>query len=185
LAAWVFYGLSAYEKPSQFERVVQAFIFTLAVQFFVSLFGIIYPFEKFDGDKGANFTIYIETVVSVVFAFLVGFSFAVIANKDWIHKILRKLNLTEQTSYPSEWFGVLTTQKTYIVLHLHDERRLYGWPKEWPQTSEKGHFLIIQASWIEENGQEIYLGDKGVDGILIAVSEVKWVEFIGGIEKNG
>ncbi|WP_425032221.1 hypothetical protein [Pelagibius sp.] len=37
LAAWVFYGLTAHQKPSQFERVIQALIFTLIVQAIVSL----------------------------------------------------------------------------------------------------------------------------------------------------
>ncbi len=32
LAAWVFYGLTSHPKPSQFERVVQALIFTLIIQ---------------------------------------------------------------------------------------------------------------------------------------------------------
>ena len=35
LVAWVLYGLTPHQKPSQFERVVQALIFTLAVRVLV------------------------------------------------------------------------------------------------------------------------------------------------------
>jgi len=32
LSAWIFYGFTAFEKPNQFERVIQALIFTIFVQ---------------------------------------------------------------------------------------------------------------------------------------------------------
>ncbi|OWO67359.1 hypothetical protein B2J67_20175, partial [Vibrio cholerae] len=32
VSAWVFYSLTSYPKPSQFERVVQALIFTIFIQ---------------------------------------------------------------------------------------------------------------------------------------------------------
>ena len=32
LVAWVFYGLTSHAKPVQFERVIQALIFTLGVK---------------------------------------------------------------------------------------------------------------------------------------------------------
>lgn len=32
LAAWVFYAFTSYRKPSEFERVIQALIFTLLIK---------------------------------------------------------------------------------------------------------------------------------------------------------
>lgn len=93
--------------------------------------------------------------------------------------------MTEQTSYPSEWFGVFSSYKSYVVLHLEDERRLYGWPKEWPQSAEKGHFFITQPAWlidqsatpnVETEVREYYLGDDGVEGIMVSAKDVKWIE---------
>ena len=67
---------------------------------------------------------------------------------------------------------------TYVVLHLKDERRLYGWPIEWPSDPNKGHFVLELAIWLpdDESGVEIPL--KGVKSIMIDVKDVKWVEFI-------
>jgi len=185
LAAWVFFGLSAYEKASQFERIIQALIFTLAVQFLVALFGIFYSYTLSNNDFNESLPIYLETIVSVISAVLIGLTFALFANKDWIHYFLRYIKITEQTSYPSEWFGAFRQQKRYIVLHLHDERRLYGWPKEWPQSPEKGHFFIVNPSWLTKGKKELYLGNNGVEGILINVEDVKWVEFMKESESNG
>ena len=44
-----------------------------------------------------------ETVVSLLFAVLLGLVFAWVANKDKFHRIARGLGLTVRTSYPSEW----------------------------------------------------------------------------------
>lgn len=37
LVAWVYFGLTSHVKPSQFERVVQALVFTVAVQALVAI----------------------------------------------------------------------------------------------------------------------------------------------------
>jgi hypothetical protein len=34
-------------------------------------------------------------------------------------------------------------------LHLNDERRIYGWPEEWPSDPRAGYFSIAEAEWIE------------------------------------
>ena len=177
-AAWVFFGLSAYEKPSQFERVIQALIFTLAVQFFVSIYAIIYFKESTDLSLNSTLPLYTETVVSVISATFVGLLFALFANKDWLHSILRYFKITKQTSYPSEWFGAFNKRNSYIVLHLKDERRLYGWPQEWPQSPDKGHFYMALASWLANEGDETYLPSVQVDGILINIHDVQFVEFM-------
>ena len=183
-AAWVFFGLSAYEKPSQFERVIQALIFTLAVQFFVSLYAILYFKENADLSLNPTLPLYTETIISVISAVFVGLVFALFANKDWLHGALRYCKITKQTSYPSEWFGAFNKRNSYIVLHLKDERRLYGWPQEWPQSPEKGHFYMALASWLVNNEDETYLPSMQVDGILINIDDVQFVEFMKE-EENG
>ena len=97
------------------------------------------------------------------------------SNNDKLHKKLRDWNVTRETSYPSEWFGTLLKNVTYVVLHLEDERRLYGWPIEWPSEPEKGHFVLEQAGWLEGE-KEIPL--TRVKSIMVNAKDVKWVEFM-------
>ena len=169
--AWIFYALTTYSKPSQFERVVQALIFTLIVQvllFFIKLFAI--PNRYFSWDKN------VELVAPAIVAIFLGFVLSYFSNNDKFHKCLRFCGLTKETSYPSEWFGAFLENVTYVVLHLKGERRLYGWPKEWPSDSEEGHFLLQDASWVKDDGQQIPL--LGVSSILIAAKDVEFVEFM-------
>lgn len=174
LAAWVFYGLTSHPKPSQFERVVQALIFTLVVQAVTYGLG-----EALHAGGWAVSTAGLDTgsgvATSVVSAFVVGAVFAFGANSDLAHRGCRKIGITRETAYPSEWFGAFLKNVTYIVLHFHDERRLYGWPIEWPSEPKQGHFVIQQPSWLTDNGEEPV---TGVESILVDVEDVMWVEFM-------
>ena len=98
------------------------------------------------------------------------------ANNDGAHKRFRKLGLTTRSSFPSEWVGIVSRKMTYVLLHLKDGRRLYGWPREWPNQHDKGHFYIQEPSWILEDGGLIT--PKNVDGLLVSSSSVEWVEFM-------
>lgn len=175
LAAWVFYGFTSHPKPSEFERVVQALIFTLFVQAMVycvqagSLWiGQFYSLGNWNDNS--------ELLSSIFCATLLGFLFAYFANTDKFHELIRECGITKETSYPSEWFGALSENATYVVLHLSDERRIYGWPSVWPSESTKGHFSLQEASWLHEDGKETPL--QGVQSILIRAKDVKWVELM-------
>lgn len=174
ITAWIFYAFTSYIKPSQFERVVQALIFTLIIQVITFLFKelLIYIGNYW---SVAEWRESFNLIWSVVFAIILGFVFSYYSNNDKLHKFLRDKNITRETSYASEWFGAFLKNVTYIVLHLKDGRRLYGWPIEWPTDPKNGHFVIEQASWLEENN-EIEL--EGVNQVLIDTSQVELVEFM-------
>lgn len=181
LAAWIFYGFTSYPKPSQFERIVQALIFTLIVQ------ACVYSVKAFLEWAGNYIVLGLwsaqsEVVTSIVIASFMGFVFAYFANTDKFHAFVRRIGVTRETSFPSEWFGVFSKKVTYVVLHLEDERRIYGWPIEWPSEPGKGHFCLQQASWLVDDS-EIRL--VGVDSVLIKGEDVKWVEFMVKIRENG
>ncbi len=181
LAAWVFYGFTSFPKPSQFERVIQALIFTLIIQLavFIEKSAALKAGELFLIGDWTNRS---ELGCSTITAFILGALFAYFANNDKFHKLARKIGLTRETSYPSEWFGAFLKNVTYVVLHLKDERRLYGWPIEWPSEPDKGHFVLEQPSWLDED-KEIPI--TGVSSVMVNVKDVKWVEFMEKIwEEN-
>jgi hypothetical protein len=175
ITAWIYYGLTAFSKPSQFERIVQALIYTVAIQVLVIsvrwFFLIMNTNLLFIGTWTKNSTL----ICSFLLAIFLGLFVARYSNNDKIHNLLRKLSFTKQTSYPSEWYGTFSQNKTYVVLHLKDQRRIYGWPEEWPNEPEVGYFSISEAEWLEDS-KRIPLQD--VSNILIPASEVLFVEFM-------
>lgn len=177
LAAWVLYGLTSDPKPSQFERVIQGLIFTFVVN---ALTPLVQALLYRAGAQVFALAVWDNTIrdlTRISLAIMLGAVLAFGTNKDALHRFLRNRGLTTRTAYPSEWFGVFANTVTFVVLHLLDGRRLYGWPKEWPIEADKGHFFIMEPSWIQEDGSQIDL--LAVYGILIASKDVKWVEFVG------
>ena len=65
---------------------------------------------------------------------------------------------------------------------MKGQRRLYGWPEEWPSHPDEGHFRIAKGEWLEgEENEENEENDKrtlGVAAILIPAGEVEMVEFM-------
>jgi hypothetical protein len=181
LVAWVFYGLTSHQKPSQFERVVQALIFSLAVRVLVFVERLVLEFigqwktlSPWDSDA--------DLACSLLSAIALGVLIAYTINTDRFHTILRNKGLSTRSSHPSEWCGTLSECARYVVLHLKDDRRLYGWPKVWPSDPEKGHFFITVPSWIDADGNDHPLAT--IEGLLINVADVKWVEFLNKPENT-
>lgn len=174
ISAWIFYALTTYPKPSQFERTIQALIFTIFVQALLNILkSTLLYFGQFYVISIWNETA--EWFWLVACGVFLGLIFSYFANNDKAHKIFRWARITTKTSYPSEWFGAFQNNVTFIVLHLKDERRLYGWPLEWPSESNNGHFLLTEVSWlIDEDEKPI----TGVDNFLVAAKDVKWIEFM-------
>jgi hypothetical protein len=189
LVAWIYFGVTSHQKPSQFERVVQALIYSLFVHFLVTGERLA-ALEIGSWKKLGAWTAESDLFASLVTAIILGTIFSYLINSDRIHGILRKCGISTRSSHPSEWCTAFDTKKSYIVVHLKDDRRIYGWPHIWPADPTKGHLLIIHASWlIDETESE---GDLTATNaahqqevqILIDVVDIKWVEFIVNPEEN-
>ena len=167
VAAAIFYSLTSHPKPSAFERVVQALIFTMIVQAIIVVVKI-----GFDTTSMEEW----EPGPSVLIAAVLATIATYLSNNDAAHWALRRLRLTRETSYPTEWYSAFTRhQGCYVVLHLKGQRRLYGWPEEWPSRPDEGHFRIAEDEWLIDNGPQPV---EGVTAILIPSSDVEMVEFM-------
>ena len=180
VAVAVFYSLTSHPRPNAFEQIIQALIFTIIVSVIFSIFdtiGIIDSWSK-------NWLFAASIFVAVLF----GLISVYFMNNDTIHRRFRKIRFTKENSYPSEWYSAFSRNSDcYVVLHLNGERRLYGWPTEWPSRPNEGHFLIEEGEWLlSENESEDEVNEQipitGVTAILVSVSEVEMVEFVKGSE---
>ena len=181
LTAWVVYGLTTYSKPSQFERVVQALIYSFIVNAVVALLelsllaaGTVYQVGIWDKKT--------ELMASTILALLLGVALSYLMRVDSFFAIARALNLTSRTQYPSEWYGALATRPArFIVLHLSGGRRISGYPAEWPTEPTVGHFRITDAAWINDDNAETVL--SGDHSILIEAKQVEMVELLKSVEE--
>ncbi|WP_090311952.1 DUF6338 family protein [Pseudomonas linyingensis] len=173
-SAWIFYTLTAFKRPDTFGQIVQALIFTFVIH------GAVVAVKKgmlWIGTWGWVLGVWdaaAEAAWSAFVAIALGLLACYLANNDGLHVWLRARGITKQTSYPSEWFSAFTNYQRFVVLHLVDERRLYGWPSVWPSEPSSGQFVIQEPSWLNDDGTEIPLA---ADCLTIDASRVQWVEF--------
>jgi hypothetical protein len=175
VTAWLLYGLTAYSKAGPFERIVEALIFTITIQAVViGLRELLFLFGHW-GSWG-TWTDDCALVVSLGIALIFGLLLARFAHTNTIYRLLCRCGVTRRTCYPSEWFSAFLRQPDWVVLHLKGQRRLYGWPQEWPDHPDMGQFIIDQPEWLLEDGTRAPVHE--VRNILVPVSEVEMVEFM-------
>ena len=171
VAAVVFYSLTSHPKPGAFDRVVQALIFTAVGQAITSaiilLFVVVFGNAAWIKDW--------EFVLFCIVSVLLAVSTAYVLNNDVAHQFLRRIGITRETSYPSEWYSTFARHECYVVLHMKGQRRLFGWPEEWPSQPDEGHFRIAEGEWLEDDKRT---PAEGVAAILIPISQVEMVEFL-------
>ena len=175
MAATVFYSFTAYSKPNEFGQVVQALVFTMVGQVIASSIQLLATALGAQEPWHASLEIIVPTLSAVVVALIAAY----LSNKDLTHKAFRLIGLTRETANPAWYSSFANNDDCYVVLHLKDGRRLYGWPEDWPSHPAQGHFRITAASWLDddnpasqpENRRTIY-------AIIVNVSDVETVEFI-------
>ena len=175
VAATVFYSFTAYPKPNEFGQVVQALAFTMAGQLIAGSIQLLATALGAQAPWHTSLEIIVPTISAVAVALIAAY----LSNKDLTHKAFRRIGLTQESANPAWYSSFTNNADCYVVLHLKDERRLFGWPEDWPSHPDQGHFRITEAFWMEndnpdsqnENRREIY-------AIIVAISDVETVEFI-------
>lgn len=176
LTAWVVYGLTTYAKPSQFERIVQALIYSFIVS---ALVAVIEPLLLLAGRfvRLGTWDHSAEVVSSAILAIALGLLLSYFMTNDAFFRCARWIGLTSRTPFPSEWYGAFAARPPrYVVLHLDGGRRITGYPMEWPTDPLSGHFKLTDAAWLDDENKEIQLNTN--DSILIAAKQVEMVEFL-------
>lgn len=179
LATFIFYWMSDAPKPSQFERIVQALMGTVAIQFCTECikYAALWAGKYYEIGSWTGLS---TGLCSVVLALFLGLTLAYLGNKDVLYSAGRKVGLTHRSAYRSDWhFAHRTLNDRSVVLQLLDGRRLAGYPRSWPSDTEKGHYLVQFPTWIVDNKFE---PATGVSFMLISVVDVLWTEFLDPVE---
>ena len=172
VAVTVFYALTSHPKPSELERIVQALAFTIASQATAS---VVVHFLSLTNTE-VRWAEFEEIVLPFVISVALGSIAVVAANHDFPHRFLREIGFTKETSYPSEWYGAFAENDgQYVVLHLKNGNRLYGWPEDWPRRPGQGHFRLSECEWLIGSERRPLLE---VSVMLIPAQDVDMVEFI-------
>lgn len=176
VSSWVFHLITPHPRPKDLAAVVEALLFTAIIQPIIYLLELIIIWV---GDNWASLGTWnpdTKLAISVVVGLIVGVTSGLLSNKDKLHAGLRSIGFTKSTSYPSEWYAHFFREERFIILDLNDGRRIQGWPSEWPNTPDKGHFALRKSFWIGPDNEIVEL--RNAETILVPVSAVAFVEFL-------
>ena len=173
LTAWVFFGLTAHKRGNPFEPIVQALIFSAFIQFPVTAIqSVLLCLGRLAalGPWTEGISLFYSFLTAVVFGLL----FAWLANTNKLHQRLYEWGISTRTSYPTELFGLVNEDaRWFVVLHLKDGRRLYGWPYEWPDYLDSGRFIMVHVEWLLDENKRLPM--TGVEKLIIPASAVEMV----------
>lgn len=174
VAAGIFHSLTSHPKPGAFERIVLALIFTVIAQTVTDVIALTADSGKAEARSFRDWM----PALSISVAIALGAGAVYFSNTDAVHRILRRLRITKETSFPSEWHSTFArySDRSFVVLHLQSKDRLYGFAEEWPSDPKEGHFRISDAEWLD--GLDGRIPAQGVDAILIRAAEVTMIEFL-------
>lgn len=176
LAAAAFHALTPYPKRDVFERVVTALIFTLLAQ--LATF-VVETIAIWIGDNG--FTVGpwsqgVELAWAAAVGLLMGVGWAYLVNNDHTHSLARRLGITKKSAVPTQWYSAFTKYECFVILQFTNGRRLMGWPVEWPDDAESGHFVLERPQWVLDDGSAAPMHQLEV--LLISAKDVEAVEFL-------
>jgi hypothetical protein len=106
-------------------------------------------------------------------AVLVGLGWYYEANNQRLFGLLQRLRITIKTTRPSIWIDVFSENDDYVVAHLQDGRRVYGWPSLYSDDPVDRAIYLTEATWLDEDGRSI--NDPPIGILLDKESGIEFV----------
>jgi hypothetical protein len=168
-AAYVVQALATRRSQSDFERVVEALVFSFIIYVcYIPLNGGRLPFHiEHDPIGKIDDTVLWEpaqlawlAVVTAAFALL-----AVAYIRFDGNRIFRWVRLTERTTRNSIWNDIFEREaidNQPVQIELADGRNILGVLLYYSDASEDGSLYLTQASWVDANGQTVPIPGPGI-----------------------
>lgn len=164
LTAHIVAALVLREDRTAFDQIIRALIYTFLTH-------VIWSWCPWSGKPGTPTELLGLAIVSI----LLGLVLTFLINTGILHDLLRRTGITQAASRPNEWYDAFYEMQYRTVLHLHDGRRVFGWPRIYPVQPDKGHILLQGAEWLDRPGDARNI--PFVD-LLIDVKDIRFVEFV-------
>lgn len=172
-------GILAIRRESDsFDKVIQAFVFTFVNMLCFSVAR--WVLEHLSGLKFDRVDFYTtgNLVLMVTCSVGIGLACSWEINNEPLLRKLRGLGLTKKTYKPGVWMETFQHVERYVVVHLVDGRRVYGFPRFYSDRDGERSLFLEDASWLNDQNNllnqtrmSIYLDEKS--GILL----IEFIDF--------
>ena len=165
-------------KPKDvFDRIVQAFVFTFVnLLCFAFIRGLLEKLFQIQFNHVQFFAI--KNLLLMVFcAVAIALATSFEMKNEYFLTLLRKCKITKKTYKPCTWVETFEHVEKYVVVHLNDGRRIYGWPSFYSDDPNERAIFLEDASWMDD--QNKLINNPLISILLDENSGIQFVEFIG------
>jgi Family of unknown function (DUF6338) len=159
-----------------FARVVEAVIFTTINLIVFAVLKRLLALAPFLTIHSRNFFTAGNLALMGFCAVLVGLVWSYEANNQRLFTFLQRLRITIKTTRPSIWIDVFSENDDYVVAHLQDGRRVYGWPSLYSDDPVDRAIYLTEATWLDQDGRSI--NDPPIGILLDKESRIAFIEFV-------
>ena len=168
------------KERDTFDKFVQALVFTFAnLALFVVVRAVVEFFTDVEFDRQS---LSVGNVILMTFCSVgIGLACAYEIRNELILGLLHRRNFTKKTYNLSTWIDTFSVSEKFVVVHLEDGRRIYGWPKFYSDEPGERAVFLQDATWLDESNKP--LNDPLISILLDEKSGIQFVEFISEVSK--
>ncbi len=179
VSARIIRAISAQSQQSELERVTEALIFSfINYVIYIACFGSSLPIEWTPAFQVHRWRVLFLFLMACAIGLFWGF----IRSKDLALSFLRERGLTQRTGRESIWNDVFSTIGGSAQVGLKDGRNLIGWIRRYSDSGGERALFLDNASWVDEEGETIEIGGKGI--LLTEKADIEYVMFLDVPNEN-
>lgn len=183
--AYIVEKLTVRKKQSDFDKVIEAFLFSLILYIVVApFFDFTLPlvWNRLTLSGSEQYILHLRWLYLAVLAIcaaVLAIIYSANLNHDWVLRLLRKIGVTQRTARNTIWNDTFQDiQASYVLVEIAGNRRLIGFVRYYSDDPEENSIFLEDAAWIldDEGTQQPILGP----GILLTrLSGIESISFLG------
>lgn len=186
VAARVVQSLADRNKQSDFDKVVEALVYSFVIYAIYSFWGYGLPIEwsAFKDSAGADrYLVNLHSKellgiggISICIALLL----AAAENHDFSGRLFRFLRITRHTARPSIWSDTFHEYQGFAQVELKDGRHVVGWVLRYSGDPKQPSLFLSRAHWVDPSGN-IDIPGKGI--LLTKATGIRYVMLLDSPKK--
>jgi hypothetical protein len=187
-AAYLVQLLAARKKQSEFDKIVEALIFSLLLYLITLRFfnySLPIKWELVDKTNPNNYQITIvwqHLFALACLAIILGAIYAASINHNWLTAPFRWFKISERSARSSVWNDVFPDIKGFVQVEFSDGRSIIGWVRKWSDDDEAQELFLEEAAWIDDEGNELSIHGPGI--LLTKNMGIEYVMFLSSDEQK-
>lgn len=188
--AYMVEKLTVRSKQSDFDKVIEAFLFSLVLYLVVApSFGYTLPlvWDHIALAGSEQYVLQLRWLYLLVLAagaVVLALLYSANINRDWLLQFLRKIGVTQRTARNTIWNDTFQDiQASYVLVEIAGNRRLIGFVRYYSDDPEESSIFLEDAAWVLDEGDQQPILGPGI--LLTKLSGIESISFLNTGKDEG